>query len=588
MHNMAADVPISNHVTRRNGVYQYVRRVPEDVRCAFDFARVQKSLGTRNERIAREKAVALDRDWDHRFALEREKLGAAPIAPGEDRPTLSTANWAWADWEALARWLELTLAEEDWRARCASAPGRLFGPSADPRDIPWRDNAIAREHIDRRRLLEALTSAGYAEERLGFLQRYVARLGVSLDRSSPYYERFLAACHAAELAFLDLFLLREARKGGIGNPHPDTVKGPWRSERPAAATEFSASNPLHVEARQGIGKSMEDCVQKWIQRRRVAKKSVRASYLAEMRSSVAAFSALTGVDDAGLITRRDVIRYRDHLESSAKFAAATINKKVGFITTLIDTAVHASWLDRGIGTDIFLPLPEDENSREPYSGDQLARIFKHAVFTNGYRFDRTKACGELQFWLPLIACCHGMISSEILQLGPATIQPHEAHKDVLCFVVTNAGGRSVKTFARKRWVPIRKELFDLGLSDLVRRAEASGQTFLWSAMNELGADLTRISGYFSSFWADISAKEFGIAEDGVSLYSFRHAFQDMLGEAGYGEDVKKALMGHSDSGMTGRYGTKKKPKPVPILTLNEAIQCLDWPFLGGVQCWGTG
>jgi hypothetical protein len=199
-----------------------------------------------------------------------------------------------------------------------------------------------------------------------------------------------------------------------------------------------------------------------------------------------------------------VIRYRDALESSHGFAVASINKKVGFITTLIDTAVHAAWLNDGVGNKIFLELPSDENCREPHSSDQLYRIFGHEMFTEGYRFNRTKACGELQFWLPLIACCHGMISSEIPQLGPDTIQPHDVHGDVLCFVVTNAGERPIKNFARKRWVPIRNELLDLGLADLVRQAAVGGKKFLWSPMNAPGAGTSRVSGYFSSFWANIS------------------------------------------------------------------------------------
>jgi hypothetical protein len=116
---------------------------------------VQKSLGTSVARVARQMALELDRDWDERFDLERKKLGAAPAGPGEERPTLSTADWTWPEWEALARWLELKLAEEDWRIRSAGAPGRLLASNPDTRDIPWRENAATREHIDRRTCLEA-------------------------------------------------------------------------------------------------------------------------------------------------------------------------------------------------------------------------------------------------------------------------------------------------------------------------------------------------------------------------------------------------------------------------------------------------
>lgn len=68
VHNMADDdVPVANHLTTRSGVCQYVRRVPEDLLGAFAFARVQLSLKTRDQRVAREKALALDLEWDRRF-----------------------------------------------------------------------------------------------------------------------------------------------------------------------------------------------------------------------------------------------------------------------------------------------------------------------------------------------------------------------------------------------------------------------------------------------------------------------------------------------------------------------------------------
>lgn len=92
-------------------------------------------------------------------------------------------------------------------------------------------------------------------------------------------------------------------------------------------------------------------------------------------------------------------------------------------------------------------------------------------------------------------------------------------------------------------------------------------------------NVTRVSGYFSSFWAAFSRDDLKIETDGTSLYSFRHAFQDRLAAAGFGEGIKKALMGHAESGMTGRYGTKRKPRVVNIVELNEAVQALPWAFL---------
>ncbi len=583
VHNMADDdVPVANHLTTRNGVCQYVRRVPEDLLGAFAFARVQLSLKTRDQRIAREKALALDLEWDRRFAEARQRRGLASAA--DQLPSTDTSSWSWEDWDALARWFGASLLEDDWRERLRQVRGAAVAAVPDISDLPRRSNADVKEHFARERRLRTMTIADYAAERLGFVQAYVRRLGVSLSRTSQHHDRFMASCLEAELSYLDVFRQRESRLGGIGTAHPDTIAGPWRKTVPAQ----SGLPALHVVpgapgASITVGKTLADCATKWQENRRLAKKQVRPEYLREMKHTISDFIAHAKVKDIGEIKRKHVLAYRDHLGSAHDYAIQTINKKVGFISSLMATALNAGWVETPLGKEIYLEIPEDEDRREPYSDAELKRIFAHPIFTQGKRFTKVKACAELQFWLPLIACLHGMISSEIIQLGPDSIMPHPDAPDVLCFVVTNAGDRRVKTLARRRWVPIRRELLDLGLRDLIEAARTGGQTFLWSAMVTHDNDVTRVSGYFSSFWADFSRKDLEIASEGTTLYSFRHAFQDQLSRAGHADEVKKALMGHAEGGMTKRYGTKRKPRVINIGELDEAVQGIGWAFLPTVS-----
>lgn len=74
-----------------------------------------------------------------------------------------------------------------------------------------------------------------------------------------------------------------------------------------------------------------------------------------------------------------------------------------------------------------------------------------------------------------------------------------------------------------------------------------------------------------------------IEAEGTKLYSFRHAFQDEISRLGHGDEIKKALMGHAESGMTGRYGTKRRPRVVNINELNEAVQGAVGPSLAKVR-----
>ena len=88
-----------------------------------------------------------------------------------------------------------------------------------------------------------MTDSTYAEERVGFVQSYVRRLGIILTKTSPYHSRFMAACLAAELAYPHLFQDRESRRGGLGHPHPDTIEGPWPGPLRAVAPEPSRISP---------------------------------------------------------------------------------------------------------------------------------------------------------------------------------------------------------------------------------------------------------------------------------------------------------------------------------------------------------
>ena len=393
MHNMAAEVAVSNHLTKRNGVWHYVRRVPEDLRASFPFARVQKSLRTSVERQARAAALDLDQVWDRRFRDARERAGLA--CDGDEPSALSTDSWTWPDWEALATWFGASLAEEDWQARLVSMPGPVLAKDADPSQIPWRDDRIIREHIDREKLLKSLSVSEYGEQRLAFVRGSVRRLGVAVSRTDAHFLRFMAACHAAELSYLELFRLRESRQGGIGNPHPDTVEGPWRQlKAPRGSGTAFDTRAVPEAGRRGVatgseedwaGKTLSDCVDKWVANRQAAKQAVRDHHLNDMHKTVAMFEARTDVRDIGLITHRHVLAFRDALGSRPDYKTATVNKKVSYITSLLSTARNAGWIEREIGTKVFLQVPGDEGTREAFTDQHLQAIFSHQIFTKGYR-----------------------------------------------------------------------------------------------------------------------------------------------------------------------------------------------------------
>ncbi len=386
VHNMADELSVSNHLTTRQGVYQYVRRVPEDVRAAFPFPRVQKSLGTRDARQARATALDLDRRWDQRFNDARQQRGLTVDAAGP--VAVPMHDWSWPDWEALAAWFSASLAEEDWRVRLGAVKGIAMGREPDLRQLPWRDAPIVKEHIARQHKLEDADVPTHAVDRFAFVQSYVRRIGVTLSRNDPSFERFMAACLKAELGYLHLFQLRESRQGGLEHTHPDSVEGRRRAAKPVVVAPPHSPAPVVDKAQPGAevtGKTLQDCRAKWVDNRVKAKKQVRDDYLRDMDQTIAAFEAHAGVTDIGGIRRRHALAFRDHLGSTSGYKVATINKKVGFISTLLAAALKAGWVENALGENVFLEVPEDEGAREPYRDDDLSRIF-----TAGFRFSRTR------------------------------------------------------------------------------------------------------------------------------------------------------------------------------------------------------
>ncbi len=162
--------------------------------------------------------------------------------------------------------------------------------------------------------------------------------------------------------------------------------------------------------------------------------------IAEKENAVDEFEKHAKVRDLGEIARAQIVAFRDFLRSR-NFKVPTVNKKVGQITTLLATAQKAGWIETAISGGICVEIPAGTNEREPFEPSELERIVSQPVFRDGAFSGAATAGGVLEFWLPVISVVSGLISTEILQLGPDTVGPHPDHPEVVCFRVTNAGGR---------------------------------------------------------------------------------------------------------------------------------------------------
>ncbi|MCK0751295.1 site-specific integrase [Chromohalobacter japonicus] len=210
--------------------------------------------------------------------------------------------------------------------------------------------------------------------------------------------------------------------------------------------------------------------------------------------------------------------------------------------------------------------------RSPFQVSDLKAIFHAPVFTGCKSLHHWRQPGTLiprnsgMFWTPLISLFSGMRMGEVLQLYVSDIREDQG----IHYIDINDAGqdKSLKTSSSSRTVPVHDELIRLGFLDHVQLMHQQGSQRLFPDM-EMGND-----GYYSSVYS----KRFRALLDHLkikhgknSFHSFRHNFEDACRNSGISKEVMDALQGHTEAGMSGRYGSG-----YALGTLSDAIHRLEY------------
>jgi integrase len=85
---------------------------------------------------------------------------------------------------------------------------------------------------------------------------------------------------------------------------------------------------------------------------------------------------------------------------------------------------------------------------------------------------------------------------------------------------------------------------------------------------------------WSKWWNRYLRTEVGITDPDKVFHSFRHGFADRARAGGVSEEVRKALMGHSDAHtVAGGYGAKQMLRRWGANLLKEAVEKIIYPGL---------
>lgn len=253
------------------------------------------------------------------------------------------------------------------------------------------------------------------------------------------------------------------------------------------------------------------------------------------------------------------------LTNLPRLAVPSINKYLQTYNDFFGYAHQHGYVERNLFAGVTIKQNRHRilKGREDFTPEQV-RIILEAIVDNSVVYARK----QYRKWGPLIGVYTGVRLNEIAQIDLADIR----QQDGIWFFDFNDEGddKQLKTKASKRRVPLHSELIRLGLLDYVDVLRKQGKQKLFQ---ELPNSIEHGRGRNLGRWfneqllpkLDLKAKE-------LVFHSLRHTVVTQLVNAQVPDPLVKALVGHSQQGVTYQnyFGGHT------LQVLNEAIQKLDY------------
>lgn len=192
----------------------------------------------------------------------------------------------------------------------------------------------------------------------------------------------------------------------------------------------------------------------------------------------------------------------------------------------------------------------DSPSRLPWDVDDLNRLFRSPVFTEG-------EADPSRFWVPLLCLFQGLRLNEACQLFSDDLQVTDG-VPALRIAHSERRGQTTKK-NDTRVVPVHPTLIDMGILKLFQTTGEPARIFPNITLDRYGSATNAYSKWFSR-----EAKKQGVLTRGVVFHSFRHSYADALRRAGVTDERADALGGWGSKG-TARRGYGQGYRPADLL-----------------------
>lgn len=570
---------------RRGARYYHRAAIPQDIQSTYPKAEETFSLNTSNYqealRLVRKAAVEVDRKFDkHRRWLSAQ---AKPLDKLTDEQI-----------EHLANLYHASLLDEDEDIRTEG----IFEEEPGEPGTDWErwDFDEYAEEIDdslahtRHFYARGKADAFFKDEAEDVLSREGVELTLSPD--SPSWRPLVRAIQAA---YIRAGKDQQARNEGEVVPTP-TVSS-QASQSAISEPGISSGVLLSAVVSEWMAEKSPGWSQKTINDHRTtidrfitvagdkpldayAKADGRAfkSTLMKLPSNWTKQKELMGL-------RVDRAAERANELGMAPMSAKNVNKLIGYAAAFWNWA--AKQYDEcppnplnGLKVTIKKTAREE---RDPFTLSELQAIFKAPVFTGCKSLHFWKQPGSLvprnsgMYWAPLIGLFTGSRLQEILQLYVSDVKK----VDGIDIIDINVDGedKKLKNPGSRRQTPVHPELKRLGFLEHVQKMRQQGNKRVFPDMR-MGSD-----GYYSSVYSKrfisllVNLK---VKREQNAFHSLRHNFEDACRNSGISKDVMNALQGHSEAGMSGRYGAGYS-----LDVLNEAMCQLEYKGLDLSHLYGS-